>query len=188
LSLIGLLTSPFAYILNAYVTFFSFILVVFEFPKSFFLLESLRNWFEKWLKAFARLVGRGLFYIFLGSIVLMGYGFVGYILGAIIIVVGIGSIFIGIMLSRKLRALRSDLQTRFGNDFDRIEAQFRRFDTDGDGFVDSTEFGAMCAALGLHLTPTERDYALNLLDRDRNGLIDIYEFSAWFNSRSKEYV
>jgi len=188
LSFINILTSPFSYILNAYITFFSFTLVVFECPTSFFLLESLRDWFDKWFKAFTRLVGRGIFYIFLGSIVLTGYGFIGYILGVVIIVVGLASIFIGIMLTRKLRALRSDLQTRFGNDFERIEEQFRRFDSDGDGFVDSVEFGSMCAALGLHLTPTEREYALNLLDHDRKGMIDIYAFSAWFNSRSKEFV
>jgi len=188
LNVFSIVLSPFQYILNAYILVFSFILVVFEFPKEFPLLERLRNWFEKWLKAFARLVGRGLFYIFLGSIVLTGYGVLGWIMGAVLIIVGIISIFIGVMLSKRLEDMRKDLQTKFGTDFDRIQDQFRRFDSDGDGFIDSTEFGGMCSALGLHMTPTERDYALNLLDKDRNGVIDIYEFSAWFNSRNKEFV
>jgi len=109
-------------------------------------------------------------------------------MGVILIIVGIISLFIGIMLSRKLSKMRLEMQEKIGTDFERIQEQFNRFDTNRTGFIDSQQFCAMCAALGLDLTNTERDYALNLLDKDRDGVIDVYEFSAWFNSRSKEFV
>jgi len=188
LNIFSIVFSPFQYILNAYVLLFSLILVVYEFPKGFSLLTSLRDWCDVWLKAFNRLVGRGFFYIFIGTIVLTAYGWIGYLVGVVVIVVGFISVFIGLMLSKKLRDMRRDLQERFGNDFVRIQEQFSRFDTDRNGFIDANEFGAMCAALGLQLTASERDYVLNLLDKDHDGVIDIYEFSAWYNSRNKEYV
>jgi len=126
--------------------------------------------------------------LLLGILIMLSFGWLGYIIGAYIILCGIVSIFVGLMLSRKLHQMRNELHEKFGSNMTIIQEQFARFDTDGDGYIDSSEFSGMCASLGLALTPAERDYALNLLDKDKNGVIDIYEFSAWFNSRSKEYV
>jgi len=187
INVLSLVLAPINYVINAFILVFSLILVVFEFPKDLTCLQSLRNWFERWAKAFARLVGRGLFYVFLGTIMITVYGWLGWIIGALLIAVGVISLIIGIMLSMKLRDKRNELQTRFGNDFSRIQEQFNRFDTDGNGLINSVEFAAMCHGLGLNLTDSERDYALDLLDKDRDGAIDVYEFAAWFNSRGREF-
>jgi len=84
--------------------------------------------------------------------------------------------------------MREELQTKLGNDFEKIKEQFMRFDQDNNGYIDAIEFSAMCTALGVDLTNTERDFAMKQIDKDHDGLIDVYEFTAWFNSRSKEYV
>jgi len=76
-----------------------------------------------------------------------------------------------------------------GNEFDRIQVQFARYDSDGDGVLDSSEFENMCAALGLHLTKQELVVAINMLDKNHDGVIDMYEFTAWFSSQSRnEFV
>jgi len=189
ISIFKVLLDPLHYLINVYVLILAFFLMVFEFPYEFSPLRKFRQWAEVWIRAFERLIGRGIFYLFLGALIISTYGAIfGWIIGAYIVICGLVSIFFGLMLSRKLTNMRNELQDRFGNDFERIQQQFSRFDTDHNGYIDATEFTAMCSSMGVELTTAERDYALNMLDKDHDGVIDIYEFAAWFNSRSKQYV
>jgi len=140
------------------------------------------------MKAFDRLVGRGICYIFLGILITTVGGWLGILCGIYLTFCGLLSLAIGVTLSRKLNQMRTHLQHNFGTDIERIKLQFENFDSDHDGYINAVEFTSMCSSLGLKLTNEERDYAMHMLDKNNDGVIDIYEFTAWFTSRSKQYV
>jgi hypothetical protein len=188
INILSVLLQPLNYLVNVYICMLSFIVVVFEFPLRNFIITYIRRWFEIWLKAFDRLIGRGLFYILLGVLVATFYGWIGIVCGVYMAVCGVISLFVGFYLSRKLNQTKHQLHEKFGSDLDKIKLHFDRFDADQNGFIDSSEFGAMCASLGIELNPQEREYAVNMLDKNRDGLIDIYEFTAWHSARSRQFV
>jgi len=64
-----------------------------------------------------------------------------------------------------------------GNNTDRAEAMFRRFDTNGDGVLNNDEMVGPLEALR-----TEREK----WDADGNGLIDLTEFKAYFQARIQQ--
>jgi len=194
-SLLGLINvfkivlSPLNYLLNVYIILFSFIVVVFEFPIELAIIQRIRKWFEVWVRVYDRLVGRGIAYILLGLLVAFANSFIaGIIFGVYMMLSGLICIFVGIVLSRRIHSMREQLQNSFGTEYARIKAQFDRFDTDNSGTIDASEFSRMCSSLGLHLNDQEREFALNMLDKNRDGVIDLHEFTAWYSSRTKQFV
>jgi len=190
LNFVHIATEPLYYLLNFYVTFFSLIVIVFECPVPVERIINMRRWFEIWFKAFDRLVGRGACYIFLGSFVATSYGWIGYLFGGYIMFCGLSAIFVGLVfLSRRLYKLREELQLAFGNDFERIQNEFNKFDTNNSGYINAQQFAAMSESLGLQLSSEEADLAMKIIDKNCDGVMDIYEFLAWFNSHSShDYV
>lgn len=67
-----------------------------------------------------------------------------------------------------------------------LRAQFDKFDTDNNGYIDKDEFGALVKTLGIELSIEKVAVALLAIDVNGNGRIEFGEFSAWwtkYNSR-----
>lgn len=63
---------------------------------------------------------------------------------------------------------------------DSLRSEFQRFDSDGNGYIDEAEFGALARALGANLSPTEVAVAFLAMDSNGNRRIEFGEFAAWW--------
>jgi hypothetical protein len=57
---------------------------------------------------------------------------------------------------------------------------FNDFDKDGSGGLDATELQTMAASIGIMWDASQVEEAVQAIDQDGNGVIDIKEFAAWF--------
>ena len=62
---------------------------------------------------------------------------------------------------------------------------FGKFDADGSGAIDSSEFSNLVISLGVEFTPDECEQAIQELDIDGSGLIEIEEFVTWWVNRTQ---
>ena len=62
---------------------------------------------------------------------------------------------------------------------------YNKIDTDGGGCIEAEEVAALSARLGHPLTGTQLQEAMDDMDADRSGEVDLEEFQEWF-SRGKE--
>jgi hypothetical protein len=57
-----------------------------------------------------------------------------------------------------------------------------RYDTNGDGKIDSSELRSLCSDAGKSLTEEETEAALQAIDENNNGVIEFNEFVGfWVN-------
>jgi len=61
-----------------------------------------------------------------------------------------------------------------------LRDHYARYDRDGDGHIDFSEFSALLDELGLGYTEAQARSAFESLDGDHNGTIDFYEFKGWW--------
>lgn len=71
----------------------------------------------------------------------------------------------------------SDHPTPQDNDIRRL---FARFDQDGNGLIDETEFRGILKALGEDSSDEVLSLEFALFDGDSDGLVDFVEFSKWW--------
>ncbi len=64
---------------------------------------------------------------------------------------------------------------------DSLRSEFQRFDSDGNGFIDEAELGALVQSLGANLSHTEVAVAFLAIDVNGNRRIEFGEFAAWWN-------
>ncbi|WP_405087239.1 EF-hand domain-containing protein [Microbispora sp. NBC_01389] len=62
-------------------------------------------------------------------------------------------------------------------------ATFTLIDTDQDGRISAEELVRLMEVLGQPLTPEGAQGAINKVDADGDGLIDLDEFAAWLSGR-----
>lgn len=62
---------------------------------------------------------------------------------------------------------------------------FQKFDADGSGAIDSSEFSNLVVSLGVEFTSDECEHAIQELDQDGSGLIEIEEFVSWWVNRTQ---
>lgn len=60
-----------------------------------------------------------------------------------------------------------------------------RYDTNGDGKIDSSELRSLCGDAGKSLTEEETKAALQAIDENNNGVIEFNEFVAFWVNPSK---
>jgi Ca2+-binding EF-hand superfamily protein len=65
-----------------------------------------------------------------------------------------------------------------------LRREFDRFDTDGNGVIDETEFGALVASLGVKFTPEQVQIAFLAIDVNGNRRVEYGEFAAWWTRRT----
>jgi len=61
-----------------------------------------------------------------------------------------------------------------------IEMAFAIFDDDGNGYISSGEFQALCFEMGEIMSDREVGAALKQIDFNDNGRIDFHEFAVWW--------
>lgn len=67
-----------------------------------------------------------------------------------------------------------------------IRAAFARYDEDASGSIDARELRRLVEDLGGVLTDSDLSAALRVLDKDRNGAIDLQEFIGWWTSQAAD--
>jgi calmodulin len=66
-----------------------------------------------------------------------------------------------------------------------LRRDFNRFDTDGNGVIDETEFAALIASLGVKFTPEQVQIAFLAIDVNGNRGVEFGEFSAWWTRHGR---
>ncbi|ETV72100.1 hypothetical protein, variant 1 [Aphanomyces astaci] len=66
--------------------------------------------------------------------------------------------------------------------------KFKRYDTDGSGFIDVAEFQTLLAELGVPPTPERIQAYMTEFDTNNDAKISFDEFKAWWNKDTVEYV
>jgi calcium-binding protein CML len=61
---------------------------------------------------------------------------------------------------------------------------FRRFDTNGDGLIDESEFGEILKTLGWDSSSEVRALEFAVIDRNSDGLVDFREFADWWRDHN----
>ncbi len=61
-----------------------------------------------------------------------------------------------------------------------LRAEFQKFDTDGNGYIDEPEFGALVRALGADLSNVELAVAFLAVDVNGNRRVEFGEFAVWW--------
>lgn len=67
---------------------------------------------------------------------------------------------------------------------DQYESVFRVFDSDGNGFIDRTEFRATLCSMDTRFSEDEIDALMNIIDTDGDGIISKNEFLSAFVRKS----
>jgi Ca2+-binding EF-hand superfamily protein len=61
-----------------------------------------------------------------------------------------------------------------------LRARFDGYDTDGDGFIELSEFAQLLDDLGAGYEDAQVRSALDSLDADHDGRVDFGEFAQWW--------
>ena len=137
----------------------------------------LRNIMTRNFNIFRFLWGRGLLYIAAGILSVAQMWPVCLYSGIYVICVGVVALFVGVHASRKFAALRNSLA-----DESFLLLVFSNYDTDGDGYVNPSEFAILLADLGMELDDRYTLKAFNVIDTDNDRRVSFEEFSHWWAS------
>jgi EF-hand domain pair len=137
----------------------------------------LRNIMTRNFNIFRFLWGRGLLYVAAGILSVAQMWIVNVYSGAYMIAVGVISLIVGVHASRKFAALRNSLA-----DESFLLLVFSNYDTDGDGYVNPSEFAVLLSDLGMELDDRYTLKAFNVIDTDNDRRISFEEFSHWWAS------
>ena len=66
---------------------------------------------------------------------------------------------------------------------DELKKDFDRFDNDGNGRIDESEFGALVRSLGVTMSDARVAVAFQALDIDGSGSVEFGEFRNWWKKR-----
>jgi hypothetical protein len=136
----------------------------------------LRNILTRNFNIFRYLWGRGLLYIAAGVLSMSEMWMMTMISGAVMILIGVIALFVGIHASRKFATLRSSLA-----DESFLLLVFSNYDSDGDGYLDPSEFSMLLSNLGMELDDRYTLKAFNVIDSDNNRKISFDEFNHWWS-------
>jgi hypothetical protein len=121
--------------------------------------------------------GRGILYIFAGTINVAQTLLITMISGSIMIVLGILAIILGIHASRKFAALRNSLA-----DESYLLLLFSYYDSDSDGYIEAYQFTNLLSYLGMELDDRYALKAFDTIDRDGDRRISFDEFNDWWTN------
>jgi hypothetical protein len=127
--------------------------------------------------------GRGMCYLFAGSLHLLLDGSVlDYIVGGMIVLVGVVYIVVGKMATQKLKDLRKSLHSDA-----QIKNKFAAADTTKKGLT-LDQFKTLTDHLGLDLNHREAEVIFLHLDKSADGLLTYQEFQGWWTDLEENYI
>ena len=142
------------------------------------LLGLPQEWTQHLLKyaPFLKFVwGRGLLYIFTGTLQAVQSSILDVIAGLYLMAVGLIFIILGYMTAQKLRAV-----SRRSVDGDSLRSKFDAADKGKSGMLDLDQFSALVDNFDFGLSRREKEIAFMHLDTTDRGALNFEEFKAWF--------
>ena len=127
--------------------------------------------------------GRGIFYLFAGSLHLLLQGSIlDYIVGGMVVLVGVVYIIVGKTATKKLKDLRKSLHSD-----SQIKNKFAAADTTKKGLT-LDQFKILTDQLGLDLNHREAEVIFLQLDKSADGLLTYQEFQGWWTDLEENYI
>jgi COPI associated protein len=129
--------------------------------------------------------GRGILYLLAGSLHLITQGstsVMDYIVGAMVVLVGIVYIVVGRIAARKLKSLRNSLHSDA-----QLKNKFTHADTTKKGLT-LDQFKLLTDQLGLDVNHREAEIIFLHLDKSADGLLTYSEFQGWWTDLEEDYI
>jgi protein-S-isoprenylcysteine O-methyltransferase Ste14 len=132
---------------------------------------------------------RGFLYILCGSLQISSLDSMNKLAG--LFVVGVGILFIILAIHAKARMIKFK---RAMKDPRKLQAQFAKYDKDGDGELNLEEFGNFLSAMtGENMNEDELQAAFGVVDKNDNGTLSLKELENWFrnfkgSAKAEEFV
>lgn len=178
-SMVGeLVVSPFDIIIFSYLFLFGLVMVILDSPFQHPRIQEFRFGIYKFCLFLTRFIGRGVTYLFLGSMICANLWdnstapLLAFILFAVLCSVGVVAIYYGIRLTKKLESVRKALLNRGGPTATICPPQGLRTD----------KFGELSLKIqGIPFSPEELGYIANALSQTLHAdeVISQREFEFW---------
>lgn len=174
--------NAFEYLIHAYLVLYGIIIMMLEISVCILVVyKGFRRWIETYARFLGQIWGRGIFYIYVSTLLVFLDDLFSQIVGGILGIMGILALLIWFATYWKMRGLRRMvMRNNREKDPAKIRATFAQYDADKSGFIDRTELFQLSDALGYPLEGNQLQSAMDMLDADRNGKIDIDEFMVWW--------
>lgn len=160
-----------------YTLIFGWIICVLE--GQFINLEVIQNTRAKivqFVPVLKYLYGRGVFYMISGILQLSELSPANILSGLFLVVVGVIFVTIGWHTKKRLSKLKKCLK-----DKRKLKKHFRKYDKDGDNYLDKDEFGEMIVGItNEEMDEDELEGAFAVMDTKNKGYVTLEEFIAWF--------
>lgn len=131
---------------------------------------------EKHVRFLDTVFGRGLLYVFIGTMALSDRRQLPQIAGVFTFLVGVVNISAGLTAIRALSIFRKKIV----EDGD-LEQVFKHADSDRNGYVSMEELTAFCKTLGIRFDHREWELLVQNLDCEGSGEISVEEFERWWS-------
>lgn len=171
-SLFGL--ALFSLLINIYITMFGAICVLLEYQDRALTKQYLRI-VEREIHFLLLPMGRGIFYTFCGTLLVVKGGLFSALSGICILCIGCVLFYSNREAAASLAELRA---TQF--DDQKIQQLFNSYDKSGDGSLTPAELANLCNDLGSPLDYNTLESALLILDVNSDGKITYEEFVGWY--------
>lgn len=176
-SMLGSIVSPFDFVIFGYITVFGLIMILLDAPMEHPRITEFKMGIYKFCLFLTRFIGRGIAYLFLGSMVcgnLWDYsmGFLGFIIFGFLTVIGGAAIYKGFQITKKLDVVKKALLNRGGPTPSICPPQGLRID----------KFGELALKIqGIAFTQEELGYVANALSQTihADDVISQREFEFW---------
>lgn len=183
--------APLDLIDQCYLTFFGVLMFTLDTPLNLKFLLDLKIAVHRYAKFLTLLVGRGIWYIFLGTMTFASLWennispFLAVILGFFVFGIGVYSTVFGFVKSRKLEKVR--VQVAQNKDAGKLEALYKNFARTAPQLgITRAEFNDMAQQLkGISFDPEDLVYIFKALTTgfsDREDNIDYNAFQEWASS------
>lgn len=166
--------SLFSLLINLFVVLFGVICTMLEYQDKTMTKKYLQT-IEREMHFLYLPMGRGIFYFFCGSLLIVKDGLFSAISGLCILLIGCLLFY----SNRRAVAALAELREEQFND-EKIQQLFHTYDKNGDGSLAPAELASLCSDLGSPLDYNTLESALLILDVNTNGKISYEEFIGWY--------
>jgi len=164
-------------LIDSYIILLGIIVVILE-GKDMFLSEILVQNIHKYALFLDFLWGRGMLYIFIGTMQLYQIDLFNLVSGGYMCIIGGLHIVVGNRTANKLKAIRKSLYSE-----NTLRTKFQNADIEGDG-LNLQQFQSLCEDLGLVLSSRETEAAFDYIQKINNVTtvkLRFESFQAWWN-------